>query len=116
MDPTFFDNFELKLTAFQFVQLGGNYTIANDVNRFIFNADPGELVSKQTFQQFDEINTLSFFASFPVPLDFFLKGKEEFKKRMGNIDEMNYIFINLNYIKSDIEGYDFPYKNKAIFN
>ena len=36
LDPTFYDNFELKLTAFQYVQLGGNYTIANDVNKFIF--------------------------------------------------------------------------------
>jgi hypothetical protein len=70
LDPTFFDNFELKLTAFQFVQVGGNYTIAKDNNRFVFNANPGELVSNQTFQQFDKINTLSFFASFPIPLDY----------------------------------------------
>ena len=116
LDPTFFDNFELKLTAFQFVQLGGNYTIANDVNRFIFNADPRELVSKQTFQQFDEINTLSFFASFPVPLDFFLKGKEEFKKRMNYMDKMNYIFFNLNYVDFTTKGYQFEFKEKPVIN
>lgn len=116
LDPTFFDNFELKLTAFQFVQLGGNYTIANNTNRFIFSADPNELVSKQTFQQFDKINTLSFFASFPVPLDYFFKGKEEFQKRMNNMDKMNYIFFNLNYIDFDTRGYDFEFKNKPVLN
>lgn len=116
LDPTFFDNFELKLTAFQFVQLGGNYSIAKNTNRFIFSADPNELVSKQTFQQFDKINTLSFFASFPVPLDYFFKGKEEFQKRMNNMDKMNYIFFNLNYIDFDTRGYDFEFRTKPVLN
>jgi iron complex outermembrane receptor protein len=101
LDPTFFDNFELKLSAFQFIQLGGNYTIANNTIDLFLAKDPNELVSKQTFQQFDKINTFSFFASFPVPLDYFFKGKEEFQKRMNNMDKMNYIFFNVNYINFD---------------
>ncbi|MGL2966664.1 TonB-dependent receptor domain-containing protein [Flavobacterium sp. XGLA_31] len=116
LDPTYFDNFELKLTAFQFVSLGGNYTIAKDNNRFVFSAEPGELVSHQTFQQFDKINTLSFFASFPVPLDYFLKSKEEFQKRMNNMDTMNYIFFTVNYIKSTTEGNSFSFATKPIVN
>lgn len=35
---------------------------------------------------------------------------------MNNIDNMNYVFLNINYIKSDIKGYVFPYSNKAIMN
>ncbi|WP_412464639.1 TonB-dependent receptor domain-containing protein [Flavobacterium mekongense] len=116
LDPAFFDNFELKLTAFQFVSLGGNYTIARDRNNFIFTAEPGELVSNQTFQQFDKVKTMSLFASFPVPLDYFFKSKEEFQKRMNNMDKMNYIFFNVNYIKTTTEGYDFSFENKPIWN
>ncbi|NNT71834.1 TonB-dependent receptor [Flavobacterium sp. IMCC34852] len=116
LDPAFFDNFELKLTAFQFVSLGGNYTIARDRNNFIFTAEPGELVSNQTFQQFDKVKTMSLFASFPVPLDYFFKGKEEFEKRMNNMDKMNYIFFNVNYIKTTTEGYTFSFENKPIWN
>ncbi len=116
LDPTFFDNFELKMTAFQFVQLGGNYTIARDINRFIFNAEPNELVSNQTFQQFDRLNTFSLFASFPVPLDYFFKGKEEFEKRMNDMDTMNYIFLNVNYIDFDTKGYDFDFKKKPVMS
>ena len=116
LDPTFYDNFEMKLTAFQFVSVGGNYTIAKDKNFFLFEAEPGELVSSQTFQQFDKVKTLSLFVSFPIPLDYFLKGKEEFQKRMNNMDKMNYIFLNFNYIKATTEGYDFSFKNKPIFN
>ena len=116
LQPTFFDNFELKMTAFQFVTLGGNYTIAKDINKFIFEAKPNELVSNQTFHQFDKINTMSLYVSFPIPLDYFFKGKEEFQKRMNNMDKMNYIFVNLNYIKATTEGYTFNFENKPIFN
>ena len=116
LKPTFFDNFELNFTAFQFVQLGANYTVGKDDSRFVFSANPGELVSNQSFQQFDKIKTFSAYLSFPIPLDYFLKSKEEFAKRMNTIDKMNYIFFNINYVKSTIDGYTFPYTNKAITN
>ena len=35
---------------------------------------------------------------------------------MNTLDKMNYIYLSINYIKSDIKGYDFPYSNKAIWN
>ncbi|MES2410907.1 MAG: TonB-dependent receptor [Bacteroidota bacterium] len=116
LKPAFFDNFELKMTAFQFLSLGGNYTVAKDKNFFIFDAEPGELVSKQTFQQFDKVKTFSLFASIPLPLDYFLKGKEEFQKRMNDMEKMNYIVFNFNYIKVKTEGYDFSFKNRPVLN
>lgn len=116
LEPAFFDNFEVKMTALQFVSLGGNYTIARNRNNFIFTAEPGELVSNQTFQQFNKVKTMSLFASFPLPLDYFFKGKEEFQNRMNNMDKMNYIFFNVNYIKTTTEGYDFSFENKPIWN
>ncbi|WP_395043963.1 TonB-dependent receptor domain-containing protein [Flavobacterium sp.] len=116
LNPSFFDNYEFKITAMQFVQLGANYTVAKDQNLFIFNAEPGELVSTQTFQQFDRFKTMSVYANFPIPLDYFFKGKEEFKKRMNNIDKMNYIFLNINYIKNLTEGYNFSFTPKPIWN
>ena len=35
---------------------------------------------------------------------------------MNNIDNMNYIFINFNYIVSEIKGYTFPYPIQPILN
>lgn len=118
LNPTFFDNYEFKISAMQFINLGVNYTRSKDANLFVFSADSNatEAISNQTSQQFDQFNTFSAFVSFPIPLDYFLKGKEEFKNRMNNIDNMNYVFLNINYIKSDIKGYVFPYENKAITN
>jgi iron complex outermembrane recepter protein len=116
LKPTFFDNYEFKISAMEFIQLGMNYTVGKDDNRFIFNAEPGQLVSNQTTQAFDKIKTFSAYLSFPVPLDYFFKSKEEFKSRMSAIDKMNYIFLNINYVKSSIDGFDLPYGNKAITN
>ncbi|WP_445452983.1 TonB-dependent receptor domain-containing protein [Flavobacterium sp. 25HG05S-40] len=116
LNPSFFDNFEFKVTAFQFVQLGTNYTVAKDQNLFILNAEPGETVSTQTFQQFDKFKTFTAYANFPIPLDYFFKGKEEFQKRMNNIDKMNYIFFNVAYIKNMTEGYNFSFKSQPVWN
>jgi hypothetical protein len=116
LKPIFYDNYELKFSALQFIQLGTNLTIAKDDNRFVFEAKESELVSNQSFQSFNKINTFSVFASFPIPLDYFFKGKEEFQKRMNTIDKMNYIFFNVNYVKSTIKDYPFPFENKAIVN
>ena len=118
LNPTFFDNYEFKISAMQFVNLGVNYTRAKDANLFVFSADANasQPISNQTAQQFEQFNTFSAFASFPIPLDYFLKGKEEFKNRMNDMDNMNYIFLNFNYIKSDVKGYNFPYSNKPILN
>jgi iron complex outermembrane recepter protein len=118
LNPTFFDNYEFKVSAMQFIQLGANFTRTKDNNLFVFGADADatEPVSNQTFQQFKKFDTFSAFLSFPIPLDYFFKGKEEFQKRMNYMDKMNYIFININYVKNEIEGFEFPYSNKAIWN
>lgn len=116
LNPTFFDNYEFKISALDYIQIGTNYTVANDNNLFLFDAKPGELVSNQTFQQFDKFKTFSAFANFPIPLDYFFKGKEEFQKRMSTIDKMNYIYLSINYIKSLTTGYNFSFENKPIWN
>jgi len=116
LNPSFFDNYEFKISAMDFIQLGTNYTVSKDHNLFILNADPGSLVSTQTFQQFDRFKTLSVFANFPIPLDYFFKGKEEFKNRMSNIDKMNYIFLNINYIRNLTDGYTFSFESKPVWN
>jgi outer membrane receptor protein involved in Fe transport len=116
LDPTFYDNYDFKVSAFNYVQLGANYTEAKDANQFILSAEPNEFVSIQTSQQFDKIKTFSAFASFPIPFDYFFKSKEEFKSRMNNIDRMNYVFLNVNYIKNLTEGFDFSFDSKPIWN
>lgn len=116
LQPIFYDNYGFKISAFQYVNLGANYTVAKNDTQFLFSAEDGELISNRTFASFDRIKTFSAYLSFPIPLDYFFKSKEEFAKRMNEIDKMNYIYANINYVKTDIEGYDFTFKNTGIVN
>ncbi|RZJ28836.1 MAG: hypothetical protein EOO48_08995, partial [Flavobacterium sp.] len=116
LKPVFFDLYELKLTAFQYVQLGANYVVNKDKNEFVYTAEPNELVSNRTFASFDKMKTMTAYVSFPIPLDYFFKSKDEFQKRMNAIETMNYIFLNITYIKSTVEGYDFDFPHKGTVN
>jgi iron complex outermembrane recepter protein len=116
LKPVFFDNYEFKISAFDYFELGANYVVSKDDNRFVFNAKDGEFLSNQTRQAFDKMKTFTAFVSFPIPLDYFFKGKEEFKKRMNTMDKTNYILANISYIKSSVDGYTFLYGNKGIMS
>lgn len=116
LNPVFFDNYDFKITALDYVQVGTNYSVAKDQNFFVFSAEPNELVSSNTFRQFDRVKTFSAYANFPIPLDYFFKGKDVFMERLNNIDQMNYIYLSVNYIKTIIDGYEFPFKQKPIWN
>lgn len=116
LQPIYYDNYGFKVSAFQYVNVGANYTVAKDDTQFLFSAEDGELVSNRTFASFDKIKTFSAYLSFPIPLDYFFKSKEEFGKRMNEIDKMNYIYANIGYVKTDIEGYDFTFENKGMVN
>jgi iron complex outermembrane recepter protein len=116
LKPTFFDNFDFNISAFDYVNIGTNYTIGKDDNRFIFNANDNEFVSNQTTQAFDKIKTFTTYLSFPIPLDYIFKGSEEFKNRMNDMSKMNYIYFNIAYVKSSIDGFALPYGSKGITN
>jgi iron complex outermembrane receptor protein len=106
LQPVLFDNYEIQLSAFQYVQIGANYTQTRNSTNFVFSAEPGELVSNQSFLSIDKLNTLSAYVSFPIPFDYFFKGKEVFKERLNTIDKMNYMFVNINYVQNKIQGFD----------
>ena len=116
LKPTFYDNFDFSISALDFINLGTNYTVGKDDNRFIFNANDGEFKSNSTTQAFDKIKTFSAYFSFPIPLDYIFKGKEEFKNRMNDMSKLNYIYCNINYVKSTIDGFVLPFGNKGITN
>ncbi|OYU79495.1 MAG: hypothetical protein CFE23_13780 [Flavobacterium sp. BFFFF1] len=114
LSPIFFDNYELKFSAFDYVQLGANYSVIKDNTQFIFEAEPGELVSNRAFISIDKTDVFNAYINFPIPLDYIFKGSAEFMKRMNTIDKMNYIFVNINYGKTITEGYSNGFRNRGL--
>lgn len=109
--PMFFDNYEFRFSAFDYIQAGFNFSRIEDGTMFIINAKPGELVANRTFMAFDKMERIGAYLNFPIPLDFFFKSKEVFAERMGRLDQMNYIMVNLNYNKVNVIGYPLGYQN-----
>lgn len=112
--PIFFNNYELKFSAFDYVQIGANYADIRDNTQFIIEAEAGELVSNREFISIRKTEIFNAYMNFPIPLDYFFKGKEEFAKRMNTIDKMNYIFVNINYGKMMTQGYSNGFRNHGI--
>ncbi|AWA28905.1 hypothetical protein HYN48_01725 [Flavobacterium magnum] len=114
LEPIFFNNYELKFSAFDYVQVGANYMDIRDNTQFIISAKENELVSNREFISIEKTEIFNAYMNFPIPLDYFLKGKEEFAKRMSTIDKMNYIFVNLNYGKMMTKGYSSGFRNHGL--
>lgn len=109
--PMFFDNFEIRFSAFDYIQAGFNYSEVKDGNMFIIDAKPGETVANRTFLSFNKMEKMGAYLNFPIPLDYIFKGKEEFNNRMGQLDKMNYVMVNLNWNKVNTIGYPLGYPN-----
>lgn len=114
--PVFFDNFEFRVSAFEYVQAGFNYSRASNNNQFMIEAEDGELLANRTFVAFDKMEMFGAYLNFPIPLDYIFKGKAVFEERMGQLDKMNYIMANIGWNKTVTEGYPLGYPNKGTFN
>jgi outer membrane beta-barrel protein/TonB-dependent receptor-like protein len=112
--PIFFNNYELKFSAFDYVQIGTNYMNIKDNTQFIIEADDDELISNRAFISIRKTEIFNAYVNFPIPLDYFIKGAAEFAKRINTIDKMNYIFVNINYGKMMTEGYSNGFRNHGL--
>ncbi len=101
LNPTIFDNFELKLSALEYVFIGYSMSNANNqvVNRIIETtngvASISENVPKVLIQNFN--------FGLPIPYMIFTKGITETLKMDFNPDEINFLNIYLDYQKYKID-------------
>jgi len=115
LNPAFFDNYEFKITAFQYASIGANFSKVKDANTFLFSVNDdgaGSPISNQTTIALNK-KQYGAYIDFPIPLDMIFKGKEEFKKRQGDMDKLNLLFFHIQYNKTTIDNYDLSFKNKG---
>lgn len=108
LQPTIFDNFEVKISMFDYAFIGYNYSIAENQNvqvaekNYFFPSQP--IVSgreaysvKNSFINVGSMKIHNFNAGIPVPFMIFTKGLKEAMKFNFNPDKINFMYIYAGY-------------------
>ena len=95
LQPTIFDNYEVKLSAFDYAFVGYNVSVAKNqvANRVVLNNNSVSNTSINVSQV--KIHNFNF--AFPLPYMLFTKGLKETLKFDVNPDKMNFLYIYTGY-------------------
>ena len=100
LQPTIFDNFEIKLSAFDYANIGYSQSIAKNqvINRILNNAN--QVVNSNI--NLPEIKIHNVSIGIPLPYMLFTKGLKETMKFDFNPDKINFMYIYAGYQKHQI--------------
>lgn len=112
LKPNFFDNYSLTLSAFNYVNLGANYSFTKNVSLMTLNTEPNSLISTQTFTNYGNIRNYNIYTAFPVPFGLITQGKDFFKQPM-NMDKMSYLYFYIAYNRQIVKDYPFYSAGKS---
>lgn len=95
LQPTIFDNYEIKLSAFDYAYIGYNVSAARNqvINRLLLTNN----VALNTSINVPEIKVHNFNIGIPLPYMLFTKGLKETMKMNVNPDTMNFLYIYTAY-------------------
>jgi hypothetical protein len=114
LKPNFYSNFSFKISAFDWLQAGMDYSRSKDVNFWVFETPELSLNTVQTFQTFDAINYFSAYASLPVPFGFLAKGMDFFSKPF-DMDKASGVFLYASFNNHEIENFPYLQKQKPFW-
>ncbi len=104
LQPTIFDNYEIKVSAFEYFFIGYSVSEAKNqvVDRIISTPSGAASVS----QNIPKFTIRNFNFGVPIPYMLFTKGLEETLKFNFNPDEINFMYIYVGKQKHILEGVD----------
>jgi hypothetical protein len=95
LEPTIFDNYEVKLSAYDYAFIG--YSVSSAKNQVIQRVRLNSNILVNTFENVAEIKVHNFNIGMPIPYMLFTKGLAETMKMNVNPDEMNFLFVYAAY-------------------
>lgn len=102
LEPTIYNNYEVQLSAFEYVTIGYSVSDANNaiINRIITTPDGIASVT----ENLKSLTVRNFNFGIPLPYMLFTKGLTETLKMDFNPDEINFMYIYAGNQKHDIPG------------
>lgn len=95
LQPTIFDNYEVKLSAYDYAFIG--YSVSSAKNQVIQRVNLNSNVVTNTNENIPELKVHNFNIGMPIPYMLFTKGLAETMKMNVNPDEMNFLFVYAAY-------------------
>lgn len=104
LQPTIFDNYEVKLSAFDYAFI--SYNISSAKNQVINRVTLTDDVVVNSNENIPEIKIHNFSVGMPIPYMLFTKGLEETMKMNVNPDTMNFLYVYAGYQYHEIPNVD----------
>ncbi|TDX84200.1 outer membrane beta-barrel protein [Epilithonimonas xixisoli] len=101
LQPTIFDNFEVKLSALNYAFIGYNFTNAKNQVVQIVKREGDDIL--QTSDNLDRMKTHNFNIGFPIPLAIFNTPFKDIMKMDMNPDQVSFIFLYGSYQLQQID-------------
>mgnify|MGYP003433583071 FL=1 len=95
LQPTIYDNYEVKLSAYDYAFIG--YSVSSAKNQVIQRVNLNSNVVNNTNENIPELKVHNFNIGMPIPYMLFTKGLAETMKMNVNPDEMNFLFVYAAY-------------------
>jgi len=95
LQPTIYDNYEVKLSAYDYAFIG--YSMSSAKNQVIQRVNLNSNVVTNTNENIPELKVHNFNIGMPIPYMLFTKGLAETMKMNVNPDEMNFLFVYAAY-------------------
>ncbi len=102
LQPTIFDNYELKISAFDYAFIGYSVSSAKNQVAQIIRKDGKNLYNEQV--NISNMKIHNFNLGLPVPFMIFSKPLSEIMKFDFNPDKINFMYLYAGYQKHDIEN------------
>lgn len=95
LQPTIFNNFEAKLSAFDYAFIG--YSVSSAKNQVVQRVNLNNNVISNNNENVPEVKIHNFNIGMPIPYMLLTKGLAETMKMNVNPDEMNFVFLYAAY-------------------
>ncbi|GAA4165161.1 outer membrane beta-barrel family protein [Chryseobacterium ginsenosidimutans] len=102
LQPTIFDNYELKISAFDYAFIGYSVSSANNQVAQIIRKDGRKLYNEQV--NISNMKIHNFNIGLPIPFMVFSKPLSEIMKFDFNPDKINFMYLYAGYQKHDIDN------------
>jgi iron complex outermembrane receptor protein len=114
LQPNFYDNFEIKATVFDYLEVSMSYSHSSSLNLGQTIAELGSLTTIQTFRTYKNVNVASQYFALPIPFSFFIKGKKFFEEPL-DIENLSYVYLYASRTKTDVSGLELQFENRALW-